>query len=1010
MDFIHLRNHTSYSFLRGVMSPELLLERVKELGMPGAAITDRNSMFGIVPFYRKALELGIKPILGAVLTDSFNESLTLLALDRRGYSHISSVITRLNLSHNEEDIHGADLVNSSPMAGVAVLTGGKEGMLWRLLEEGNLPEAESLLQNLKDRIENLYLEVNISNYNSDRKVLTEFRRLSRRFNIPAVLTSVNNLSTADGYSSAELLSSIREHRSYGINEGEQNENQHILSPEEMSVLAGDWSELLENSVKLSEMANVDLELGKFHIPVYPEAKGNDNEYLRMVCYGNLGRYYHGESRRPAIKRLEFELKIIQEKGLSGFFLIVSDLVKYARANNIPVGPGRGSAGSAIVSYLSGITTIDPIKYNLYFERFLNPERTQLPDIDIDFGHRERDRIFEYARKKYGDDRVAHISTICHFGWRGAVRESAKALGFDEKTISTLTRFFPTYFQTGLEEILKSNPDLEKMINSNDKFMKVLELASSIFGLPRNPSLHASGFIISDQPLYHYAPLQYSDNGEIIVQITKDEFEDFGLLKIDCLGLRFLSVVYDTVKKLYPSIKYPYRFLEQIPLEDEPSLKMLANGDGIGVFQLESGGIRDLLQGVKIRKFKDIFEVLALYRPGPLEGGMIPKYLVNRNAEKYKSVFEDDIIKEILKDTYGIIIFQEQVMQIAEKVAGFTLGQAEILRKAMGKRIPELMKNERERFVSGAVERGYAKEKANRIFDTLVNFSGYGFNKAHSVGYGYIAYWCAYFKQHHPAEYYTALLNAFIDFGAFIQTYIFYIERKGIEFLMPEINSSEFGFSAEGRNIRIGFISLKGIGYAGVQEILRKRVEAGGRFLSLEHFLSLVSRRIISKRVIEILISSGVFRNLGEKQELLQRIEQIRLDKNPPSKEEYSAQLEFFSYKNNKDVKNRDRANALNDAKDFLEFIVSPDENISRKIGTGKDITVRGFVTRYRSIRTKTGKKMAFFTLENNQFSYECILFPDSYLRHRRRLFSSDGTIEVHGELNTEEGLPKIIVK
>ncbi|MCK4667973.1 DNA polymerase III subunit alpha, partial [Candidatus Dependentiae bacterium] len=665
MSFVHLRNHTGYSFLSGAMDIDSMLLKAQGFGMKSIAITDRNSMYGIVPFYKAALGYGIKPILGSVFIDSYGNALTLISLTREGYSNISSLLTRFNLSKGDGDIDGIEFLQSSPVDGIAVLTGGFDGKIWKLIQAGKIDQAKSILNQLRDSIPELYIEVQVNKRGSDKPVFDQLHSLSRSLGIPAVLTSSNNTVNRSDYTTMEILTAIKEHRRFGIKaSGKYLKELFLKSAGTMKRLACGWDELVKNTLVIADKADVDLELGKFHLPEYPDAgPGGADEFLRMVCIANLGRYYSGPSRKRASTCLRNELEIIKNKGLSGYFLIVSDIIRYSRKNGIPVGPGRGSAASSIVSYLTGITTVDPIKFNLYFERFLNPERTQLPDIDIDFGHRERDRVFEYARKKYGLERVAHIATISHFGWRGSVRESAKVLGLSELEISRLTRFFPMYSHGTLQDIIDENPALQKMLKGNKKLLKIMEFSSRIFGLPRNPSIHASGFIISDQPLYNYAPLEYSENGEIIIQITKNEFEDFGLLKLDCLGLRYLSVIYDSVTEIFGS-KFPHLVLEQIPLDDKAAFDMLSAGDGVGVFQLESGGIRDLLKKVKVRKFKDIYEVLALYRPGPLEGGMIPKYLKNRGKKKFHAVFDDAKFYSILKDTYGIIVFQEQVMKIA----------------------------------------------------------------------------------------------------------------------------------------------------------------------------------------------------------------------------------------------------------------------------------------------------------------------------------------------------------
>ena len=762
MSFVHLHNHSDYSLLLSTMRIDKMIEKASKTGMKAIALTDSGNMFGAIEFYKTAKSKGIKPILGfeAYLSPttrfdkSVNENyyLTLLAKNEKGYENLLYLcsIGYLEGLHNHPRIDKEILREHSE--GIVAGSGCLNGEINKRFLLNDYDGAKKAVKEYKEIFGkgNFFLEIGRHGLKEEKSIEKSLIKLSLETNTPLVATNNCHYLDKEDAKALEVLLCIKDDKNiYDKDRTTLDSDEfYFKTEEEMLEIFKDNPEFVYNSQYISDMCNVELELGKLAPPHYKTPDGSDEkEFLRNLAYEGLKRRTRGFDEKTYElykKRLEHELKIVEQMGFSGYFLIVWDFVNYAKSNGIPVGPGRGSAAGSLVSYYIGITDIDPIRYNLLFERFLNPERVTMPDIDVDFCAERRDEVIHYVREKYGKYNVAQVITFGRMPAKAVVRDVTRVLGFPYKEADRIAKMIPD--KDNIEEAVKDNPQLKKEINDNQKVKELFDISKTLEGVKRHASTHAAGIVISENPIYERCPI-YKPTGEegFVSQFSKEYLEDVGLIKFDFLGLRNLTVIDITVKLIGDDFD-----ISRIPLDDEATFKLLQSGDTLGVFQLESQGMQRLITDLKPTCFEDLIALITLYRPGPIELG-IPEEFINRKYGKKPVEYPLPELEDILKDTYGIILYQEQIMQIASKLAGYSLGEADILRRAMGKRKKEDMDEQHRIFVGKAVRRGITKDKAEYIFDLMAKSMEYSFNKAHSAAYAYIAYQMAYLKAHYPKQ-------------------------------------------------------------------------------------------------------------------------------------------------------------------------------------------------------------------------------------------------------------------
>lgn len=874
--FVHLHVHTEYSLLDGAIKIKDLVSRAKEWDMGAVAVTDHGVMFGAIEFYYECMKQGVKPIMGCeVYVDpkghtrregqGGNYHLLLLAEDEEGYRNLVKLVSIANV----EGFYYKPRVDydllSKYSKGLIASSACLAGEVPSLILSGRYDEAKEKALLYRDIFGegNFYLEI-MSNGLSEQAVANKHViELARKVNIPLLATNDAHYLESSDADWHEILLCVQTNSTVNSKNRFQfgSKEFYLRSPVEMWKIFGDeLSDALHNTVDISERCNVKLEFGQYMLPEYKVPEGETLEsYLALKAQEGLAKRFGGrEIPQEYIKRMEYELGIIKQMGFAGYFLIVQDFINAAKERGIPVGPGRGSAAGSLVAYALRITEIDPIKYNLLFERFLNPERISMPDIDTDISDKRRDEVIDYVVEKYGRDKVAQIITFDRMKSRAAVRDVGRALDMPYPDVDKVAKLIP-FNVSSIEEALELSHELKALYDGNREVKQLLDYASHIEGIARHCSQHAAGVVISPEPLVNIVPLKAINGTQIVTQYPMEPLEKLGLVKMDFLGLRTLSMIEETLKNIAKNGK-KVPDLTQLPMDDRATYEMLQRGDTMGVFQLESSGMRQLLKKLCPDSFHDIIAVLALYRPGPLGSGMVDQYIERKHGRSPIS-YPHPALEEALKETYGIILYQEQVMQIAARLAGYTLGQADILRRAMGKKKVEEMEEQRQVFVKGCLENAVSAEQANEIFDLIQYFAGYGFNKSHSAAYAMISYQTAYLKAHYPVEFLAAFLSSHI--GAkkeILARYVREVRSDGIEVLPPDVNESEAGFTAVGDVIRFGLSAVAKAGSGAVEAILRARRE-GGPYKSLWDFVSRIDLRVVNKSVIESLIGVGAFDGL-----------------------------------------------------------------------------------------------------------------------------------------------------
>ena len=1063
MKFVHLHTHSHYSLLDGLAKIDELVDRAKELGMKAIALTDHGNLYGAVEFYKKATKAEIKPIFGVeayvaprsrlekqTKIDDKYFHLTLLAENQTGWQNLIKLVTKAHL----EGFYYRPRIDKEILReyheGLIGLSGCLSGEISRLLLWGQPEEAEQTLKEYLEIFgrENFFLEIwHHPNIPEAVKVRAELIKLSKKTGVPLVATQdIHYLKTEDAeYHDIFLAIQTGNRLTDDDRLTLKADDFSLTSQEKMLEVFADTPEAVENTVKIAERCNVTLNLNQILLPNFPLPEGETSAitYLRKLTLERLPIRFELADQKIT-DRLEYELDIIGKTGFADYFLIVQDLVNWAKSRGIVVGPGRGSAAGSLVSYVLNITDIDPLKYDLLFERFLNPDRISMPDIDLDFTDVRRDEVFAYVRQKYGEDKVAQIITFGTMAARAAIRDAGRALGMSYgfcDRIAKLIPFNPTQgVKTGwLLKCLKSVTELESLYETDLEAKRLIDAALKLEGVARHASVHACGIVVSDEPLINYVPLQHAPQDEniIITQFEMHSVEDLGLLKIDLLGLKNLTIIEETAR-LVKEMTGEIIDISKIPLDDKKTFKLLQAGDTTGIFQLESSGMRHYLKELKPTDLEDIIAMVSLYRPGPME--LIPSF-INRKYGKEKVTYIHPKLEPILKNTYGIGVYQEQMMRIARDLAGYTLAEADTLRKAIGKKIKVRLDAQKEKLTKGMIENGIDEKIAKKIWELFPPFARYGFNRSHAACYALIGYRTAYLKAHWPIEFMTSLLNS--DSGD-IERIAFLIseaKKSGIEILPPDINKSFDNFIPEGENIRFGLLAIKNVGVAIVEAITEER-HRGGPFVDFAEFLTRVYHKDLNKKSLESLIKTGVFDSLNtERAHLLTHIEEIlsfsqnvkkthsRESGGAPQNSLFGISFSLPEFLRGGETKKSEEEDLSKEKfaweKELLGLYISghPLEQHKKKIEeknakpikeiltngkrNGNGCRIAGVISKIKRIVSKTGQPILFATIEDMSDNLEIVVFADT-LSKNPAIWREGNVIIAAGRISSRNGESKFV--
>jgi DNA polymerase-3 subunit alpha len=1060
-DFVHLHVHTQYSLLDGAIRLDDLFKKAKSFAMPAIAITDHGNMFGAIDFYQTAYKTGIKPIIGCELyvapgsrlsreSNSKSENtrhLVVLARNLNGYRNLIKLSSLAYL----EGFYYRPRVDKELLSqhgdGLIGLSACLHGEISEHLLGGDEASAERAALEYRDIFGegHFYLEIMENGIPEQSGVNRGLIELGRKLSIPVVATNDCHYLNPEDAEAHDILLCIQtgktiedaDRMKFATNEF------YLKSPDEMIKRFSYCPESIANTIVIAEKCNLNLTFDNIFLPHFEIDRDKTlDEYLKQQARKGLETVLTDvtvQDRELYAKRLHQELDIIQSMGFAGYFLIVADFINYAKRKSIPVGPGRGSVAGSLVAYALGITNIDPIRYGLFFERFLNPDRKSMPDIDTDFCIEGRDEIIRYVTQKYGSDHVAQIVTFGTMQAKQVIRDVGRALNMPYGEVDRIAKLVPNVLNIKLEDAIKMEPRLQSEERQNEKVRKLLAMSLSLEGLNRHSSTHAAGVVISDRPLVERVPLYKSQKDEVMTQFSMDDIQSVGLTKFDFLGLRTLTVIRDALEFIRKGRGIEID-INNIPLDDSRIYQLLMRGETDGVFQLESSGMKEIVTSMKPDCIEDIIALLSLYRPGPLKSGMVPEF-ISRKHGKTNITYEVPALETILKETYGVILYQEQVMQIASVLANYTMGEADTLRKVMSKKNPADMEKEKPKFLAGARKNKIPEEKARKIFDQMETFAGYGFNKSHSAAYAMISYQTAYLKAHYPVEFMTALLTSEKNNRDKIIKYISSCKEMDIDVLPPDINESMTDFSVLGSKIRFGLAAVKNIGAGAVDSIIEAR-EKGGAFKTLGDFCSRVDLRKINKRVIESLIKCGAFDSFGRKRrQLMDGFEKIVEAAQRSRKGRSSSQSSLFAHD---DVK-RDGADALRDDdylqetaewdaaerlaheketlgfyitghpllrfSDLLQKVTDADSENLLNRRDGETVHLAGTVGNIKTILTKKKDTMAYVTLEDMKGSVELIVFSDLFKKYADVLKSGEplfvtGTVDANDE-NTKIILSEI---
>jgi DNA polymerase-3 subunit alpha len=1008
-------------------------------------------MFGAIEFYQGAISHGIKPIIGCEIyvapesrfkkepgrVKDASYHLVLLVKNQEGYGNLIRLVSLAHL----EGFYYKPRVDKELLekynAGLICLSSCLKGEIPSLLRAEKHDEARAVAGWYKEVFDQgrFYLELQDNGLNEQKTVNQGLVALGRELGIPLVATNDCHYLRREDAAAQDVLLCIQTGKT--LNDPKRmkfSTDQFYLRPAaEMERLFGQYPEALQNTLEIAEQCNLELRFEEYHLPRFKPPSGESlDHYLEQSAREGLAGSFAYTSKPPEereryVKRLEEELSMIKSMGFSGYFLIVADFVTYAKTRGIPVGPGRGSAAGSLAAYSLGITDIDPLAYDLIFERFLNPERISLPDIDVDFCIEGRDEVIRYVTEKYGTENVAQIITFGKMQAKAVVRDVGRVLDLPYKEVDVIAKLIPNTLNITLDEALEQEPRLKESAARDQRISHLLSLARSLEGMVRHASTHAAGVVISHRPLMEYIPLYRGSNGEVVTQYAMKDVERVGLVKFDFLGLKTLTVL-SKATELIKRTKGDHIDLTRIPLGDQETFKLLGSGDTTGIFQLESSGMRDLLMKLRPETFADLIALVALYRPGPLGSGMVDDFIKRRHK---KSAVRYDVpkVKEILEDTYGVIVYQEQVMRIASTLGNFSLGDADILRRAMSKKDPAEMERLQEKFIEGTRRNGIEKGKAERIFEMMTKFAEYGFNKSHSAAYALIAYQTAYLKVHYPLEFMAALLTCDMDNTDKVMRYVAECREKAIEVFPPDINESEWGFTVSGGEIRYGLGAVKNVGMGAVEEIVRIRKE-GKRIASLFDFCESVDLRKVNRRVIESFIKAGAFDSLGARRSQLMLVLEEALEQGQArQKERRGGQSALFDGLQSPPRQTRQPAieewpesQLLSFEKEVLGFyltshpliryqedireLTTTDTETLAEMANGTQVSIGGLVAEVKEISTKKGDQMAFLSLEDMKGKIEVIIFPDLF-RTVRPYLKVDVPLLIRGVLDKGEERHKV---
>ena len=1065
MAFAHLHVHTEYSLLDGSNKIKECVARVKELGMNSVAITDHGVMYGVIDFYRAAKAAGIHPVLGSEVyvapgsrfskePGQGNEDryyhLVLLAENDTGYHNLMKIVSRGFTEgyyyKPRVDLEVLEEFHEGIIALSACLAGEVQRYVARgLYEEGK--EAALRYERIFGK-GNFFLELQDHGIAEQQLVNQGLLRMSRETGIPLVATNDVHYTYADDVKPHDILLCLQTGKKLADEDRMRYEGgqYYIKSEEEMKALFPYALEALENTQKIADRCQVEIEFGVTKLPKYDVPDGWTSwEYLNKLCHEGLAERYQPASEELTT-RLDYELSVIKTMGYVDYFLIVWDFIKYAKDHGIMVGPGRGSAAGSLVSYCLGITTIDPIRYQLLFERFLNPERVSMPDIDVDFEPEGRQAMIEYVSRKYGADCVVQIVTFGTLAARGVIRDVGRVMDLPYAFVDSIAKMVPQELNITLDKALAANGEFRKLYQEDEQVQELVDMSKRLEGLPRHTSMHAAGVVISQKSVDEYVPLSLGSDGAVVTQFTMTTLEELGLLKMDFLGLRNLTVIRDAVEMIGKDTGKALD-LNQIDYDDKKVLDYIGTGKTDGIFQLESAGMKSFMKELKPYSLEDIIAGIALYRPGPMD--FIPQYIKGKN-NRDDIIYDCPQLEPILEPTYGCIVYQEQVMQIVRDLAGYTLGRSDLLRRAMSKKKGEVMQRERQNFVygneeegvPGCIKNGIDEATANKIYDEMIDFAKYAFNKSHAAAYAVVSYQTAYLKYYYPVEFMAALLTSVIDNSGKVAEYIYSCRQMGIQILPPDINKSVGTFSVENGNIRFGLTAIKSVGRPVIQAIIEERNERG-EFKHLKDFIERMGGREVNKRTIENFIKAGVFDSLGgTRKQFMMIYIQIMDQVNQERKYSMTGQMSLFDLVDDEQKKEfeiplpkvgeYEKENKLAFEKEVLgvyltghpledyeekwkksisrttlDFQIDDETGRSRVRDGAKEI-VGGMITNKTIKYTRNNKTMAFLTIEDLMGTVEVVVFPRDYERNQNYL-NEDSKVFVKGRVSEEDDAPSKLI-
>ena len=1064
--FVHLHVHTEYSLLDGACRIPQLLDTAKAMGQTAVAITDHGAMYGVIDFYKYAKKIGIKPIIGCEVYvaarsrfdkvrqfDGENRHLVLLCKNNTGYRNLTQMVSKAWT----EGFYSKPRIDHELLKehheGLIALSACLSGEIPRAILSGDYEKAKETAYAYRDLFGegNYYLELQDHGLADQQTVNSGIIRLSRETGIPLVVTNDAHYLRQEDSRVQQVLLCIQTNHTIDEEGGLEFDSDqfYLKSEQEMRALFPEYPEAADNTVKIAEQCEVEFEFGQTKLPHFEVPGGQDHyEYLRGMCLNGLHEKYGERPPEEVASRLDYELSVIKNMGYVDYYLIVHDFINYAKTNGIPVGPGRGSGAGSLAAYCIGITGIDPMKYHLLFERFLNPERISMPDFDIDFCYERRPEVIDYVIRKYGSDHVAQIITFGTMAARGAIRDVGRALGLPYATVDSVAKLVPMELHVTLSRALEMSDELKNLYESDQQITDLIDTAQRLEGMPRHASTHAAGVVITREPVSAYVPLAKNDEA-VVTQFTMTTLEDLGLLKIDFLGLRTLTVIHDAeemVRRRTPDFS-----IGRAPIDDQNVYKMLSAGQTEGVFQFESGGMRNILTGLKPESLEDLIAVISLFRPGPMDS--IPKYIKNRHNPKLVT-YKTPLLKSILDVTYGCLVYQEQVMEVFRRLAGYSYGRADLVRRAMAKKKHDVMENERRNFIyglqnedgsiecEGAVHRGVPERVANEIFDEMSSFASYAFNKSHAAAYAYVAYQTAYLKYYYPNEFMAALLTSVLDSSSKVAGYIAECQRIHISVLPPSVNESRSGFTVtEKGDIRFGLLAVKNLGRPFIQQIVRER-EAGGPYRSFYDFCKRMQGRDFNRRALESLIKCGALDRLGaNRRQMLQSSETILSQLEAERKRNISGQMGFFDLQEDTpaeefrlpDVEELPADELLRMEKEttgmyltghpmrayvekaekagaarIFDILESAEEGGLYR--DGQMVTLFVMIGSVRPKATKSGSMMAFAVVEDISGSLEVLIFP-KLLEAFRPLIREGNPVILRGKVSLrEEKDPQIVAE